>query len=45
MNFLALKAKFFFRLSGAKNIIFIGHGPGCHALMELMESRRTYIVL
>ncbi|KAG2345481.1 histone deacetylase clr3 [Suillus weaverae] len=29
----------YIQLSGAKNIIFIGHGPGCHALMELMESR------
>lgn len=29
----------YIQLSGAKNIIFIGHGPGCHALMELIESR------
>ena len=30
------------RLCGAKEVILIGHGPGCHSLVRLMERRRVY---
>ena len=30
------------RLSGAKNVIVIGHGPGCAAVMELLARRSQY---
>ncbi|KAJ8587474.1 histone deacetylase clr3, partial [Rhizopogon salebrosus TDB-379] len=34
----------YLQLSGTKNIILIGHGPGCHALMELIENRPANMI-
>lgn len=32
----------FFSLSGAQNIIFIGHGPACQPVMELIDARCSF---